>query len=100
MYFMRSFFGVSGEGLYTVQSIIVSKFCRDNYEIVLAIALSLPMVFDSINSLVTTRVYDATNSMIIPWYIGISVCLLSLLSGVILYKYFVYSKPPKEESLL
>lgn len=28
MYIMRSFFGVAGEGIFTVQSIIVTKYCK------------------------------------------------------------------------
>ncbi len=57
MYLMRSFFGLAGEGMFVVQGIIVTRFCKDNYEIVLSIALSLPFVFDSLNSIVTTNVY-------------------------------------------
>jgi hypothetical protein len=28
MYIMRSFFGVAGEGIFTVQSIIITKYCK------------------------------------------------------------------------
>lgn len=66
---------------------------------VMSIALSLPFIFDSINSLVTTRVYDATASMSLPWYIGAAVCLLSFLAGVLILKIYVYpSKQRKQEN--
>jgi hypothetical protein len=58
MYIMRSIFGVAGEGIFTVQGLIITKYCKDNFEIVMSIGLSLPFIFDSLNSLVTTRVYD------------------------------------------
>ncbi len=63
MYLMRALFGVAGEGIFTVQSIIITKYCKDNFEIVMSVALSLPFVLDSLNSLITTRVYDLTNTM-------------------------------------
>ena len=93
MYIARCFFGVAGEGIFTVQGLIITKFCKDNLEIVLSVALSLPFVFDSLNSLVTTRVYDATNSMVLPWYIGIGVSILSIIAAVALY--YVYVSPKK-----
>jgi MFS family permease len=89
MYIMRCFFGVAGEGIFTVQGLIITKFCKDNFEVVMSVALSLPFIFDSLNSLVTTRVYDATNSMIYPWYIGIIVCIFSLIAGLLLYKLYL-----------
>jgi hypothetical protein len=92
MYIARCFFGVAGEGIFTVQCLIITKFCKDNLEIVLSVALSLPYVFDSLNSLVTTRVYDATNSMVLPWYIGIGVSILSIIAAFALYHVYVSTK--------
>jgi|688.fasta_scaffold1178968_2 hypothetical protein len=45
------------------------------------LALALPFVFDAINSLITTVVYDLTNNLPLVWYIGCGVCLLSLACG-------------------
>lgn len=89
MYIMRSFFGVAGEGIFTVQGLIITKYCKDNFEIVMSIALSLPFIFDSLNSLVTTRVYDYTSTMVWPWGIGIIVSIVSVISGFLLYFLFI-----------
>jgi len=94
LYIARCFFGLAGEGLFTVQGLIITKFCKDNLEIVLSVALSLPYVFDSLNSLVTTRVYDARHSMVFPWYIGIGVSVLSIIAAVALY--YAYISPKKQ----
>lgn len=94
MYITRCFFGVAGEGIFTVQGLIITKYCKDNLEIVLSVALSLPFIFDSLNSVVTTRVYDSTNSMVLPWYIGIVVCIFSIISAIFLYKIYIVDKKP------
>ena len=85
MYIMRSMFGLAGEGMFTVQGLIITKYCKNNFEIVMSIALGLPFVFDSLNSLVTTRVYDYTQTMVWPWSIGIIISVISVLSGFVLY---------------
>ena len=62
MYIMRCFFGLGGQGIFTVQSIIITNYCeKADFEIVMSVALSLPYMFDALNSLVTTRAYDLTN---------------------------------------
>ena len=91
---MRALFGVAGEGIFTVQSIIITKYCKDNFEIVMSVALGLPFVLDSLNSLITTRIYDMTNTMQYAWYLGVFVCFISLVSGIIIY--FVYVKGERE----
>lgn len=48
----------------------------------MGICLSLPFVMDSINSFVTTHVYDATENMALPWYIGTMLAFISLLLAV------------------
>jgi MFS family permease len=92
MYVARAFFGIAGEGIFTVQGLIITKFCKDNLEIVLSVALSLPFILDSVNSIVTTRVYDSTNSMSIPWYIGIAVSLTSVIAAFFLNGMYIKPK--------
>jgi len=89
MYAMRSIFGVAGEGIFTVQGMIITKYCKENFEIVMSVALSLPFVFDSLNSLLTTHIYDWTETMTIPYLIGVIVCVISLLSGFLIMKLYV-----------
>lgn len=67
---------------------------------VISVALSLPFLFDAINSVVTTRVYDATGKMVYPWYIGTAVALSCIVSGWILYKNYIAKKSKSNESLL
>ncbi len=58
LYVIRAFFGMAGEGIFTVQSIIVTRFCKkEDFELVLSLCLSLPFVFDSLNELITTRIF-------------------------------------------
>jgi hypothetical protein len=60
----------------------------------MSVALSLPFIFDSINSLLTTHIYDWTEAMVIPYLIGVIVCIISLLSGFLVIK--LYVKPPNK----
>jgi len=55
----------------------------------MSVALSLPFLFDAVNSLVTTRVYDVTGSISIPYYIGTGVCMFALFCGLVLIKSYV-----------
>lgn len=89
VYCMRGVLGVAGEGIFTVQAMIISRYSSGNYEVVMGLALSLPFLFDSINSIVTTITYDSTHSMALPWVIGCGVCLLSLAAGLALIKIYV-----------
>jgi hypothetical protein len=57
----------------------------------MGIALSLPFLMDAINSGVTTAVYDETGYMALTWYIGVIICLASLICGIILHKKFMAS---------
>ena len=54
--------------------------------------LSIPFIFDSFNSLVTTQIYDATQSMSNPWYASVGVCLLSMFAGMWVYKLYIRPK--------
>lgn len=60
---MRSFFGVCGEGSMTSLSLIFSKYCKDNYELISSYWIGIGFAFDSLDSLVTTQVYNATNNL-------------------------------------
>lgn len=82
VYVMRSIFGLAGEGLYTAQCIIMSIFAENEYEFLAGLALALPFLFDALNSVTTTAVYNSTNNLPLCWWIGVVVCLLSLGSGI------------------
>jgi hypothetical protein len=56
---------------------------------VLSLCLSLPFVLDSVNSIATTHIYDATHNISDPWYASVGVCGLSLLCGLIIYKRYI-----------
>ena len=84
---LRAVFGLCGEGVFTTQALIIGKYAKENYEIVLSIAITLPFVFDSLNSVVTTFVYDQTHNLPLGWWIGCCFCLVSLISGIFLSSY-------------
>lgn len=79
---MRSIFGLSGEGLFTVQCVVMSIYAESQYEILAGMALALPFIFDAVNSATTTAVYDATLNLPLVWYIGVAVCIFSLICGI------------------
>ena len=47
-------------------------------------ALALPFLFDALNSLITTAVYDETKNLPLPWYIGCAFWAVSVLCGWII----------------
>ena len=80
----RSFFGLVGDGLYSVQGIILSVYCPDNYEFMVSLVWSSGYLADAMGSLISTLTYDSTNSVSTPFFIASGVCGLSFLSGIIL----------------
>lgn len=64
----------------------MSVYAENQYEFLAGLALSFPYMFDAVNSLVTTAVYDQTQSIPVTWYIGAFVCFLSLLFGIWMVK--------------
>ncbi len=86
---LRSFFGVSGEALFTVQAVLLTLHAGKHYEVCMGICMCLPFVFDALNSVVTTHVYDATKYMALTWYIAAFVAVLSFLTAVAIDKKYL-----------
>ena len=78
---MRSFVGVCGEGSMTALSLIFSKYCKENYELISSYWIGIGFLFDSLDSLITTQVYNATNDLPLTLYITVIVCGVAFLSG-------------------
>jgi quinol-cytochrome oxidoreductase complex cytochrome b subunit len=64
----------------------------------MGICLSLPFLFDAINSVVTTHVYDATHNLALTWYIAAFVCVLSILAALTISSLFLKSSSHAIES--
>lgn len=54
---LRGIFGLSGEGAYTIQGVVIQKVGGKQYDIMMGFCLTIPLFFGSINSLVTTSLY-------------------------------------------
>jgi hypothetical protein len=59
---------------------------------ILSMCLSIPFIFDSFNSLATTQIYNSTHDMTDPWIASVGVCLLSIFSGILIYKLYIRPK--------
>ena len=64
---------------------------------VLSMSLSIPFMFDSINSLVTTQIYNATNNVSDPYLVSAGVCGLSVSCALVIYFIYIRSKNVKSE---
>ena len=82
--------------MFTVQGVIVAKYAKSDYEIMMGVCLSLPFLMDSVNSAVTTAVFDTTGYMALPWYIGGAVSFLSLLAATVLHSKYLRAKKNKK----
>lgn len=60
LYFLRGFFGVTGEALFTVQALVISLYGDKYYDILIGVGICAPFLFDSINNILTPYVYDST----------------------------------------
>lgn len=81
---LRGFFGISGEGAFTMQAMIIQKIGGKNYDMMMGLCLTVPLFFDAVNSLVSTSVFDATQDAAIPLFICAGMTLVSVISGFVL----------------
>lgn len=67
----RALLGICGENIHIVQAAMVSiAVSQEHISTVLGLCMSVPLMFTSLNSLVSTEVYDATKNMVLPFAIG------------------------------
>lgn len=82
---LRMVFGLTTETSYTLQSLIAEKVIqKKNLDFVLNICYSWPLMFGAFNSLISTSLYDATLKTYAPLFVGASICLLSLVGGLVM----------------
>jgi hypothetical protein len=82
VYFLRAVFGAAGEGLFTVQALIISNYGKKYYETLMGFSLCIPFIFDAMNCIFTPIIYDATESITLVWYIGALFSFISLICGI------------------
>lgn len=47
-------------------------------------SLCIPYIADSINVMITPIIFDATNSISLPWYIATAVDFLAIIAAVVI----------------
>lgn len=81
---LRGIFGLSGEGAYTIQGVVIQKVAGKHYDMMMGFCLTVPLLFGSINSLVTTSLYYATKLTWVPLFVSAGMAFISLVAGLIL----------------
>jgi hypothetical protein len=84
IYIFRGLFGITGEALFTIQSLLISLYAGIHYEVLMGVCMCGPMIFDSLNNVLTPLVFDGTNSMELAWGIGVCNCLVSLAASIVI----------------
>lgn len=95
---LRGFFGISGEGAFTIQAMVVQKVGGKNYDTMMGLCLTVPLFFDAMNSMVATEVFDATKKPEAPLFICAGMCLVSVVSGFVMI-YCLKRKKRREREL-
>jgi hypothetical protein len=49
---------VSGEGIFTIQALLISLYGKKHYDTLIGLAFCVPFFFDGVSSLVTPLIYD------------------------------------------
>lgn len=80
----RSIFGVAGEVAYGIQGVILAKLSKKNYEFLTSLCWSFGYLIDSISSLITTQLYESTQKVSTPLYVGSVVSVFSMVIGIFL----------------
>ena len=81
---LRAVYGLTGEGAYTIQAVVVQKLGGENYDVMMGLCLTIPLFFDALNSFVTTTLYDATLEASVPLFVCAGMCFMSVIVGCIL----------------
>lgn len=79
--------GITGEGLIAIQGYVISIWGKREFELLMGISFSIPYLFDSLSSILSTALYEETSSIPLTFYIGSIFFLISLLAGILLIKY-------------
>jgi hypothetical protein len=84
IFIFRGIFGVAGEGLYTIQALLISLYGGKHYDMLMGVCICTPFLFSSINDVMTPTIYNYSNSMELIWGIGAIVCLISLIAALMI----------------
>ena len=79
---MRGICGMMGEGLFTIQALLISLYGGKYYDMLIGVGVCAPLMFDSFNNVLTPVIYDATESMELVWGIGVFFCVFTLCCGL------------------
>lgn len=78
LYLLRGIFGITGEALFTIQALLISLYGGKYYDMLIGVGICAPLMFDSINNIMTPLVYDLTESMETVWAIGVFFSVFAL----------------------
>ena len=70
---------------------------KKNLDLVLNLCYSIPLLFDALNSVVSTAWYDSTLKLYVPLFVGTMFCVISLICGVIMIKRIEFVESEKFE---
>lgn len=81
---------------------MVSWFTRDELRLAFGITVSFPRLGEALNSVITPQFYEINHSLFLPFFVGLLIQTISLVSGfilVLLDRRGEDKKPPKPENV-
>ena len=63
IYVFRGIFGITGEGLCTIEALLIAQYGGKYYDTLMGVGLCLPFFLDAVSVFVTPIIYSKTRSM-------------------------------------
>lgn len=82
IYILRAIVGMAGSSAFTMQGFVIARYAAEHYELLSGFGLCVPYVFDALNVTITPLIYDATQSISLPWYIASGVDFIAVLAAL------------------
>lgn len=82
VYILRAIVGMAGSSAFTMQGFVIARYAAEHYELLSGFGLCVPYVFDALNVTITPLIYDATQSISLPWYIASGVDFIAVLAAL------------------
>jgi MFS family permease len=85
IFFLRATFGLVNENITTLQSLIIARYFKKHYELILGVYFSVSYFIVSGSFSISPNIYSIYNEVSSVWLFGCIFALISFLSGIILF---------------
>lgn len=97
VYVLRAIVGMAGSSAFTMQGFVIARYAAEHFEMLIGFSLCIPFIADSINVMLTPIIFDATQSISLPWYIASAVDFLAIVAALVISRIVINKEKRKKD---